>query len=111
MPPDIVSINKSPNGATVATINRGNRGGGGSINPNDFIKKTEFRRYNFSTPAMFHRVEHNMNTTQFQETVRDDLGNRIYSQIEIEDDNTFVVHFTEAMPCTIDVLYGIEYTP
>lgn len=102
---DIVSIVKNKNGATVATINKPTK------TSDKYIKKTEFQRFRFDTPTLNFRVVHNMNTTQFIETIRDDRGNRIYAGMEIESANAFNIHLTEAITGTVDVIFGIEYSP
>ena len=104
---DIVSIIKNKNGSTIATINKQST----SKTSDKYIKKTDFRRYNFETPVMNFRIVHNMNTTQFIETVRDSSGNRMFARTEIENENVFNIHLTEATSGTVDVLFGIEFTP
>lgn len=106
---DIVSIKKN-NGSTVATISK-------STPPpptksgDSYIKKVDFRRYKFETPVLNFRIEHNMNTTQFIETIKDEFGNRMYAELDIESPNVFNIRLTEAMKGTVDVLFGIEFTP
>lgn len=102
---DIVSIVKNKNGSTVATINKPTK------TSDKYIKRTDFRRYIFDTPTLNFRVVHNMNTTQFMETIRDDRGNRIFAGMEIENSNVFNIHLTEAITGTVDVIFGIEHTP
>jgi hypothetical protein len=104
---DIVSIVKS-NNSTVATINTNNKPPKSS---DKYIKKVDFQRFKFDTPTLNFRVVHNMNTTQFIETIKDSNGNRMYARLEIEGPNAFNIHLTEAMAGTVDVLFGIEYTP
>lgn len=108
MPPDIVSIQKNFNGATIATVNKPTKSGGSS---NDYIKKIDFQRFVFSTPALTHTVTHNKNTTQFIESIFSEDGDKMFAQIEIVDENIFNIHLTEAIPCRVDTLFGIEYTP
>lgn len=112
MPPDIVSIQKNFNGATIATVNKptksGGSGSGGSSN--DYIKKIDFQRFIFSTPALVHRVEHNKNTTQFIESIFSEDGDKMFARIDIVDENVFDIHLTESLPCRVDALFGIEYT-
>lgn len=110
MPPDIVSIQKNFNGATIATVNKPSKSGSGGSS-NDYIKKVDFQRYIFSTPALTHSVEHNKNTTQFLETIFSEDGDKMFARIEIVDENRFDIHLTEALPCRVDALFGIEYTP
>ena len=102
---DIVSIVKNKNGSTVATINKPTK------TSDKYIKRTDFQRFRFDTPTLNFRVVHNMNTTQFMETVRDDTGNRMFASTEIENSNVFTIHLTEAMTGTVDVIFGIEYSP
>lgn len=102
---DIVSIVKNKNGSTVATINKPTK------TSDKYIKRTDFQRFRFDTPTLNFRVVHNMNTTQFIETIKDSNGNRMYANTEIEDQNVFTVHLTEAMTGTVDVLFGIEFSP
>ena len=102
---DIISIVKNITGSTVANINKTPK------TTDKYIKRTDFRRYIFDTPTLNFRVVHNMNTTQFIETIRDDRGNRIFAGMEIENSNVFNIHLTEAITGTVDVIFGIEHTP
>ena len=107
---DIVSIVKN-NGSTIATVSKQSKLPPSDITSDKYIRKTDFRRFTFDIPALKFQIAHGMNTTQFMETIRDADGNHIYARTEIVDRNSFNVYLTEAISATVDVLFGIEYTP
>ena len=50
-------------------------------------------------------VVHNKGTRNFIESLRDADGRRLYAEVEIVDDNSFIVHFTEATAGTVTVAF------
>ena len=51
-------------------------------------------------------VNHNKGTNNFIESLRDAEGRRLYAEVEIVDDNSFIVHFTEATAGTVTVVFA-----
>lgn len=51
--------------------------------------------YEFEIPDTDWLVIHNKNTINFQESVIDSNGNKIYANVHIIDTNSFNIHFTQ----------------
>lgn len=79
---------------------------GGLLDPvtGEVLAVPVYRRYAFAQSLQW-VLDHNMGTTQLQETLRDAQGKRIYADAQVVSANTLVVHLTEATQGYIDVVF------
>lgn len=63
-------------------------------------------RYDFINPELIWRVEHNFNTKDYVESVKDSDGNRVSANIVTIDNNIFEVRFTTPITGWVDVVFG-----
>lgn len=102
---DIVGIIKSGGGVR-ATVSPPTRVIGTVANPPNNSNDVRFKRFIISPPTLQFTVTHNMNTTQFIESIKDQDGRKVFAFIEIVDNNSFIIKFTTATIGTVDVLFG-----
>ena len=63
-------------------------------------------RYIFSDPTLDCLIVHNKNTNIFDVNIKSIIDNQIIlAPIEIIDDNSFIIHFTEEESCIVDVRF------
>lgn len=62
-------------------------------------------RFDFPIPALEWVVNHNRNTLDFVENVKDSLNRTMLVNVKIENEDIFVVEFTEAMSGSVFVVF------
>lgn len=62
------------------------------------------RKYDFASALKVH-VQHDLNTRDFEEKIRDVEGNRIFANVKILDDNAFEIEFTSPEEGHVTVVF------
>jgi hypothetical protein len=66
---------------------------------------TRIYRYTISTASDSWIIQHNKNTSVFQEKLYDSNGSQFLAYVEILDANSFKVHLTESITGYVDVFF------
>jgi len=102
---DIIGIVKRGGVGVTAHIT-GNNSSSGVCKPDS--QSNRFRRFVINPPTLEYVVNHNMQTTQFLESIKDQNGSKIFARVDILDENNFLIKFTAATVGFVDVLFGEE---
>lgn len=76
------------------------------ISSNVVYDKLNIFVYRFDIPAMEWIINHNMNTISFIESIMDDNNNKIFANINVIDNNSIKILFTEPVAGTANLRFG-----
>lgn len=69
-----------------------------------------YRKYRIASPRLTWVIQHNLNTTKFMVTCRDENQNIFQAAITTVDSNAFTINLTEAISGTADVVFDTSTT-
>jgi hypothetical protein len=71
----------------------------------NIISNSTIQRFIFDQPSLQYLVNHNRNTTLFNVEIKDLYYHPVLADIEVLDNNNFIVNFTCPEPCIVDVRF------
>lgn len=109
-PTDTVGLSDGGTGVTNATDAKTNLGLASvatTANYTELTNKPVVRiyRYDVTTAAVSWVIQHNKNTTSYQEKLFDSNGDRFYAYVETLDADSFKVHLSESITGHVEVFF------
>lgn len=109
-PSESVGLAHGGTGATNASDAKTNLGLASVASSADYVELVNkpvvrIYKYNITTASVSWIIQHNKNTTSFQEKLFDANGERFHAFVEIIDPNSFKVHLTESITGHVEVFF------